>query len=77
MTYQQKLDELRKEFAEKGSKYVKAEKLLSSILGWGDSDELSQFLNAKKEFEEIDKKMHDFLLQIKEKNISLQETFSE
>ena len=65
MTYQQKFEELRKEFTQKGNRYIKAEKDLSSILGWGDSVELAEFLNAKQEFEEADKKYHEFLLEIK------------
>ena len=76
MTYQQKFEELRKDFVEKGEKYVKAEKLLSSILGWGDSDELNLFLNSKKAFEEADKKLHDFLSDMKEKNIPPQELYN-
>ena len=76
MTNQQKFEELRSIFARKTEKLVQAEKQLSSILGWGDSSELNEFLNAKLEFEQAGKKYHDFILQAKEKNFLPEQEFS-
>lgn len=61
MTYQQKFEELRRQFHEKGELLIRAEKALDSVLGWGDSRELSDFLNAKAAFDEAAGVYHDFI----------------
>ena len=70
MTYHQKFEELRRDFHLKGERLINAEKGLSSILGWGDSDELNEFINAQKEFESSSKAYHEFISQVKQKNIA-------
>lgn len=77
MTYQDKFNELQKQFEQKSEAYIKAQKALSSILGWGDSDELSTFLNAKVEFEEADNAYHNFLTHLRDNNISPNEIYKE
>jgi len=77
MTYQEKFQELQKEFTQKSDAYIKAQKALSSILGWGDSEELNTFLNAKVEFEEADNAYHDLLNHVRTNNISPDEPFKE
>jgi|GEM_PF-2459478 len=69
MTYHQKFEELRADFHLKGERLINAEKSLSSILGWGDSDELNEFLNAKAEFDEASRTYHDFISIVKDKSI--------
>ena len=76
MTNQQKFEELRGIFAQKTEKFIQAEKQLSSILGWGDSSELNDFLNSKLEFEQAGKKYHDFILKAKENNFVPEGEFS-
>ena len=70
MTYWQKFEELRNDFAAKGDRYIVAEKKLSSILGWGDSIELTDMLEAKREFEDAAVRYHDFLSFVRENRIS-------
>ncbi len=69
MTYQEKFEALRKDFHEKGNRLIDAEKALDSILGWGDSSELNEFLNAKAEFDEAAKLYHDFISNVQKNNI--------
>jgi hypothetical protein len=75
MTYQQRFEQLKQDFTEKSERYLQAEKQFSSILGWGDSDELMQFLNAKSAFEAADDEYHEFLLHVREKGILPDEPF--
>ena len=75
MTYQQRFEELKKTFSETSERYVGAEKQFSSILGWGDSEELMNFLNAKSEFEAASDEYHEFLLHVREKGILPNEEF--
>jgi hypothetical protein len=70
MTYQQKFEELRADFHRKGEVLINAEKGLSSILGWGDSTELNDFVNAKSDFDQSAKVYHDFIARVKEKNVN-------
>ena len=76
MTYQQKFEKLRNTFAQKSDRYIRAEKELSSIMGWGDSAELNEFLNAKKEFAEAENNYHNFLSHVRTNNILPDEEFS-
>ena len=69
MTYQEKFEALRKDFHRKGNRLIDAEKALDSILGWGDSSELNEFLNAKAEFDEAAKLYHDFISNVQKNNI--------
>lgn len=75
MTYQEKFAELQTEFALKGDTYIRAEKELSSITGWGDSMELTAFLNAKKEFEEAGNAYHNFLTYVRDNKIDPQQPY--
>jgi hypothetical protein len=77
MTYQEKFNELQQRFEQKSEAYIQAQKALSSILGWGDSDELNTFLNARVEFEEADNAYHELLNQLRSNNISPEETYRE
>jgi len=61
VTYQQKFEELRIIFAQKCDNYMRAEKQLSSLMGWGDSAELKEFFYKKKEFDTARSKYHAFL----------------
>jgi hypothetical protein len=69
MTYGERFEQLRLEFHVKGERLINAEKGLSSILGWGDSGELNDFINAKSEFDEISREYHSFIEQVKQGNI--------
>ena len=69
MTYAERFEQLRREFHLKGERLINAEKGLSSILGWGDSSELNDFVNAKAEFDEISKEYHSFIDHVKQGNI--------
>ena len=69
MTYGQRFEQLRNEFHLKGERLINAEKGLSSILGWGDSDELNDFVNAKNEFDKISREYHSFIDHVKQGNI--------
>lgn len=71
MTYKEKFEKLRAEFHLKGERLINAEKGLSSILGWGDSGELNDFINAKSEFDEISKEYHTFIDQVREGKIDV------
>ena len=61
MTYQQKFDELRSDFAEASDKYLKVDKALSEINGFGDISLISDFSNAKRDFEITGNNYHNFL----------------
>jgi len=76
MTYQQRFEELHNIFTKESNRYIRAEKELSSIMGWGDSTELNDFLNAKKEFEEAGNNYHNFLSYVRKNNISPDEVFN-
>ena len=71
MTYKEKFEQLRAEFHLKGERLINAEKGLSSILGWGDSGELNDFINARSEFDEISKEYHSFIDIVKEGKIDV------
>ena len=77
MTYQEKGDELRKIFTQKSENFISAEKAISSFFGWGDSTELTEFINAKMEFEVAGNEYHDFLVFVKENNISGEQEYKE
>jgi hypothetical protein len=66
MTKEEKFTDLGIQFQKAGERLMKAQKDLTSFFGWGDSTELSEFLEAKREFEEISKEYHDFLVQQKD-----------
>ena len=61
MTYQQKFDELRSDFAEARDKYLKIDKALSEVNGFGDISLISDFANAKRDFEITGNNYHNFL----------------
>ena len=75
MTYQQKYEELHNAFIKASDKYIKAEKEFSSILGWDDSTKLSDFLSAKREFEQAESEYHTFLSHVKKQNILPEQKF--
>jgi hypothetical protein len=61
MTYQEKFDELRNEFAKSSDKYIKADQSLSEVNGFGDSELIEKFAVAKKDFEIVGNDYHHFL----------------
>lgn len=75
MTYQQKFEELRNDFAEMSDKYIKADKALSEVRGFGDSDLLENFVQAKRDFENAGNNYHDFLVIAKKANAKPEDEF--
>ena len=65
MTYQEKFDELQKQFSEKFDAFEKFQKKLS--LG---NDQSDQFLIVKSEFEKASNDFQAFLIMFKENNAS-------
>lgn len=61
MTYKQKLDELRIDFAKKSEEYLLAEKDLILIGGFIDTSFFNKVLEAKNEFDIAANTYHDFV----------------
>lgn len=75
MTYQQKFDELRNAFGESSDKYIRADKALSEVIGFGDASLIENFANAKREFEITGNNYHNFLLFAKNNNAKPKDEF--
>jgi hypothetical protein len=61
MTYQQKFEELRNEFAKASDKCSKADKELSEVNGFGDLRLIDNFADAKREFQTVGNNYHNFI----------------
>lgn len=61
MTYQEKFVELREEFAKASDKYLKIDKEISEVNGFGDISLVSRFQRAQKEWEIASNNYNSFL----------------
>jgi hypothetical protein len=61
MTYQQKFEELYKDFAEKSENHLKANNNLSKINGFGDKFEWDNFVKSKGDWQQAANRYHEFL----------------
>lgn len=77
MTYQEKYQELRKDFAEKADRFIKADKQLSSVQGWVDEDELFEFAQAKQEWQAAANTYHEFLIFAQRTGVNPDDEFPE
>jgi len=77
MTYQQKFDALRNEFAEASDKYIKADKALSEVNGFGDTGLIENFANTKRDFEITGNNYHKFLVLAKNNNAKPEDEFGQ
>ncbi len=71
MTYHQKYELLRADFKLKGERLIQAEKALTPVLGYGDSSEINDFVNADVEFDQARIAYQQFLLEVKSGNIDM------
>jgi hypothetical protein len=69
MTYGDKFRSLHRKFEFAGARLMRAQKSLDSILGWGDSTELAEFMEARREFQEIAEKHKAFLDMVRKEKI--------
>lgn len=69
MTWQEKFSQLQKTFIEKAEVYIPLEKEISSVQGFGDMDEMSQYYRAKKEWQIAGNNYNDFLSRLRGKVI--------
>ncbi len=77
MTYQQKFEELRKEFAEASDKYIKADKALSEANGFADTYLIDNFANTKKAFEITGNNYHQFILSANKNKVRSEDEFGQ
>lgn len=77
MTYQQKFDELRDEFAIKSDKYIRADKALSELSGFGEINLVDNFANAKMDFEIAGNNYHNFLVFAQKNNAKPEDEFGQ
>lgn len=61
MTYQEKFVELREEFAKASDKYLKIDKEISEVNGFGDISLVSKFQRAQNEWEIAGNNYNNFL----------------
>lgn len=76
MTFQEKFDELHKDFAKKSDEYIKADRSLSDINGFGDAQAPLDFINKKQEWQLAANNYHNFLTYFKNSGKGPSDTFS-
>jgi len=75
MTYKQKLDQLREEFAIKSDKYLLADKELSEDKGFVGGNLVGKFAKAKRDFEIVGNEYSNFLAYAVKNKAKLQDDF--
>jgi hypothetical protein len=66
MTFQEKFDQLRNNFALKSNVYLKSDATLTDVSGFGDVNSVPNYLKARNEFQEAGNEYHNFLIHFKD-----------
>lgn len=75
MTYQEKYQELRQDFAEKSDRLIKADQKLGATKGFGDATDFNEFVRAKQEWQHAANRYHEFIAYAQKNNVNPDDIF--